>query len=186
VEHAAAAAALAGGHLHLDDALPAGLAAELAHLLNGLALPPELGAAGIACVGQVVVPEVIDPQNPACLYALIHYLDHTLPALVSGWLGHPYVRPDAGCLPVWILRKGCYLDAAGPQPGIEVWLGLTGLRWPAAWGGHLEILDEAGKRCGEVAPGLGSLELIRGRVLQVPLLTRQVQALWIRTVLVPC
>lgn len=166
------------------DVLPAGLAAELTLLLRALPFEPTPTGAGVAWTGALQVPTTLDPQHPECLYRLLHFLDHTLPQRAAAWLGHPLVRADAGLIPVWTFRKGGYLDAAGPLPGVEAWLGLTGGSWPAAWGGHLEILSEDGRLEATLPPGFATLDLVVQQLIQVPVVTHHVEALWVRTLLV--
>ncbi len=166
------------------DVLPAGLGAELALLLRALPFEPTHTGAGIAWTGALQVPTALDPQHPECLYRLLDFLDHTLPERVAAWVGHPVVRADAGLISVVTLRKGGYLDAAGPLPGVEAWLGLTGAVWPAIWGGHLEILNEDGMLADVHPPGFGTLDLVSGHLVQVPVVTHHVEALWVRTLLV--
>lgn len=172
-------------HRRLEGVLPPGLAAELALLLRALPLSPEPVAAGIAWVGSLQVPLTVDPQHPECLYRLIRFLDQDLTELVAAWLGRPFVRAEAGLIPVWTFRKGGYLDAAGPLPGVEAWLGLTGTTWPDGWGGHLEILNEDGTLQACMPPGADTLDLVVGSLVQVPVVQRHVETLWIRTLLVP-
>ncbi|MEZ4466189.1 MAG: hypothetical protein R3F43_17480 [bacterium] len=169
------------GHVRVDDALAPGLAAELALVLRGLPLGPERAPGSVAWAGALGVPAGLDPQNPPCIHAAIRLLDQDLPAFVGALVGQPVARPDPGRLPLWFFRKGGYADDEGPlvPGGIDVLIGLTGGHWPAAWGGHLALSDRT------LPPGFATLDLLRDRRFAVPLLTHHVEALWLRTCLVP-
>lgn len=173
------------GSARIDGALEHGLAAELVALLPRFAPAPRLVPAHVdlswAC--EIAVPCGYDPQHPACLYRLVEVLDRRLPALASAVVGRalePMVRRRVH---VWMFRRGAYVDDGkplAPAGGVDVVVGLTAARWPAAWGGHLEI-DGAPSR----ALGFGTIDLIGARGYRVPLVTRHVEALAVRSVLVP-
>lgn len=168
--------------VRIDAGLPAGLAAELACYLPGLPLEPRLVAEHLdlswSC--ELVVPEPYDPQHPRCLYRLVRFLDHELPALVAQVTGRTLAPPQPRTVHVWELRCGSYVDRGAPlapDGGVDVVIGLTGARWPEAWGGHMQI----GQRT--LAPGFATVDLASGQDYRIPLLHRQVRALAVRTYL---
>lgn len=184
-----ASALEATGHALIPDALEPGLAAEADLVLSRLPFGPEANPQGthVAWCGALMVPPTPDPQNPACLYRLLRFLDQDLPAWVGDALGQPLRPLYPGQLMVWTFRKGGFADAVLPlaPDGIDVFLSVSAQRWPADWGGHLNILDDAGQRAASHAPGPGQLHLTRGLRVQVPLVVRPVEAVWLRAALVP-
>ena len=179
----------ASGHALIPDALEPGLAAEADLVLSRLPLEPEANptSSHVAWCGTLVVPPTPDPQNPACLYRLLRFLEQDLPAWVGDALGRPLRSLYPGRLMVWTFRKGAFADAVQPlaPDGIDVFLSLSARRWPADWGGHLGILDGDGQLAASHAPGPGQLHLTRGWRVKVPLVVRPVEAVWLRSALVP-
>lgn len=177
------------GNVLVPDALESGLAAEAYLVLSRLPFGPETNRQGthVAWCGALAVPPTPDPQNPACLYRLLRFLDQDLPAWVGAGLGRSLRPLYPGQLMVWTFRKGGFADAVQPlaPDGIDVFLSLTAQRWPADWGGHLDILDDAGQVAASHAPGPGQLHLTRGTRIRVPLVVRPIEAVWLRSALVP-
>jgi hypothetical protein len=168
--------------VRIEGGLPEGLAAELACYLPTLPLAPRLVAQHLdlswSC--ELEVPEAYDPQHPRCLYRLVRFLDVELPALVEQVTGRALAPPRPRTVHVWQLRRGAYVDQGQPLGGagsIDVLIGLTGERWPAAWGGHLQV----GAR--SLAPGFATLDLLGGQRFHLPLLRRHVRTLAVRTFL---
>jgi hypothetical protein len=168
--------------VRIEDALPPGLAAELASYLPTLPLEvrlvPEHLDLSWSC--ELVVPERYDPQHPQCLYRLARFLDVDLPALVERVTGRALSPPQARTVHVWELRRGAYVDHGaplGPDGSVDVLLGLTGARWPEADGGHLHTGDRV------LEPGFATLDLLGGASFYIPVLRRHVRALAVRTFL---
>ncbi len=179
-----------GAPLRVDDVLAPGLAAELADWLPTLPLEPRYLAEQVALTWacEIQVPDEIDPQHPGALYRLVEFLDRDLPALASAITGQTLVPPIARVVHVASLRRGAYVDAGAtlaPPGGIDVVLGLTGARWPADYGGHTEWLNDAGVVTRRLAPGFDTLDLQPPGRYRVPLLTRPVHTLAVRTYLQP-
>ena len=180
----------AGAVLRIDAALAPGLAAELADWLPTLPLEPRYLAEQVALTWacEIQVPDEIDPQHPEALYRLVDFLDRDLPALASAITGRSLVPPMARVVHVSSLRRGAYVDAGAtlaPPGGVDVVLGLTGARWPAGHGGHTEWVEDDGAVSQQLAPGFDTLDLHPPGRYRVPLVTRPVRALAVRTILVP-
>lgn len=176
--------------LRIDEVLAPGLAAELADWLPTLPLEPRYLAEQVALTWacEIQVPDEIDPQHPEALYRLVDFLDRDLPALARTITGRALAPPVARVVHVSSLRRGAYVDAGttlAPPGGIDVVLGLTGPRWPADCGGHTERLDDDGAVSQRLAPGFDTLDLYPAGRYRVPLLTRPVRTLAVRTLLVP-
>ena len=120
------------------------------------------------------------------MFAIRRFLDHDLPELVSELTSRRYVRTTPGQLRVWLLRKGCYLDASGHPPvgEIEFVLGLNGPSWPTQWGGHIEVLRDDVVSA-SLPPGADTLDLIAGQPYRIPLITHQIEAMMITGTLRP-
>jgi hypothetical protein len=164
--------------VRIDDALPDGIAAELVAWLPRLPLGVETAPAGAGvwwgC--ELELPPVPDAQTPACLIALMRFFARDVPARIADHGGGAVVRekPSRFALRLW--RKGSFVEE-GPlgAPGtIHAIVGLTAARWPAAWGGALELLDHDLA----LAPGFGTLDLVAGDARRrVPLVTHHVIAM---------
>lgn len=131
--------------LRLGGALEPGLAAEVATWLARLPLDVASSADAVWWSCEVDVPAQPDPQLPEPAYRLVRLLDTDLPGLLGTITGRALTRPAAGRVTVRAWRKGSFADAPAapvsdaPSDAIDVVLGLTGARWPAAWGGTLEL-----------------------------------------------
>jgi hypothetical protein len=158
--------------VRLDDVLPPGIAAELAAWLPRLPLGVETAPAGAGvwwgC--EVALPPVSDPQTPACVFALARFLDDDVPARIAASTGKALAHDKPRSFAVRVWRKGSFADEAAGAPGtVDAILGLTGARWPAAWGGALEVGGE------RRPPGWDTLDLLDGASPRaVTLLTRHV------------
>ena len=172
--------------VRIDDALPDGTAAELAAWLPRLplGLETEPAGAGVWWGCEVELPPVADPQTPACLVALVRFLTHDVPAHIAAHGGGAWTRekPSRFALRIW--RKGSFVDD-GPlgAPGtVHAIVGLTGGRWPAAWGGSLHLLDHDRA----LAPGFNTLDLVAGEARRrVSLVTHHVNAITALATYVP-
>lgn len=161
--------------------LAPGLAAELAALLPGLQLTPQLDSTrreqSWRCI--VAMPPTVDLQYPACMYRLGALLVRDLPTLVSEIAGHRVHNTEPIHIDIHVLRKGSYLDGrpaplpalGSPGAGVDFAIGLTGADWPSEWGGHLHIAKE------RVPMPWNALDLFGHTAVQIPLITRHVQGL---------
>ncbi|HUH05107.1 MAG TPA: hypothetical protein VML75_24080 [Kofleriaceae bacterium] len=176
----------AGGVLRLEEALAPGLAAELATWFTRVPLRAGYHAdqAALTWSFEVQLPHGIDPQYPDSLNRLIGFLDRELPALAGALTGRRLRTPMPGSVHLWVWRRGAYVDDGkplAPPGGLDVLLGLTGPRWPAELGGHLEVAHS--QQC--LPPGFDTLDLFDRCAFRVPLITARVYAMAVRTFLVP-
>lgn len=179
----------AGHGLVIGDVLEPGLGAELAVFLGRLPLAASFDAdeQGIFWRCSVGMP-ALDPQYPGCLFRLVRFLDVDLPALASAITGRALAPGKPAWIDVQVFRKGSYVDAGksrAPASGVDFILDLTGVSWPAAWGGHMEHCDESGQVRDVRAPGSGTLHLLASARFQVPVVRRHVERLWVRGALAP-
>ena len=188
------------GWLRIESALAPGLAAEIAALLPGLSWTPQLDATRSALCWRCLVrmPSTPEPQYPVCLYRLGRGLREELPALVGELWGSPLelvtptvpdhsgaqngdamLQDQAPLIDFQVLRKGSYRERLGSTVAAEVAsirfvFGLTGARWPRAWGGHLHL--QTGDDLQVLPPGWDTLDLHGPVVTWSPLVTRHVWA----------
>ena len=153
--------------------MPPGAAAELAAWLPRLPLgvdsPPERTHLFYAC--EVDVPAARDPQTPSAVYALVDFLDDTVPAHIRAATGRTVAHTVPRRFSVRIYRKGSFIDTRTPD-GIVAILHLTGARWPADFGGTLRAGGAA------LPPAWDTLDLLDG-AYSLDLVTRHVVALTI-------
>lgn len=177
------------GRLSIEPALAPGLAAELAAFVPQLELTPQWDAerAFLSWRCQVGMPAALEPQYPMCMYRLGHALSHELPRLVSSIVGYRVVAKEPRYIDIRVLRKGSYRDAgsAPASTDIEYMLGLTGARFPPAWGGHIEFLDDRESVIETRALGWDTLHLARPSSVRIPLVTHHVWAVVVVGTLVP-
>jgi hypothetical protein len=179
-----------GGALRIDELLDPGLAAELAVELPRLPLAPRVLAEheDLSWACEVGVPDDPDPQLAACMHRLAALLDTELPALAGAITGRRLAPPARRRVHVWAFRKGGHVAAGrplAPPGGLDVWIGLTGARWPAELGGHVDRVDAGGSAAITHAPGWDTLDLIDGLGHRIALVCAHVEALWVRSYLVP-
>ena len=178
-----------GGALRLGPVLEPGLAAELAVMCRALPMVPRQVPAhdevSWACDVQVTHPP--DPQHGEAIVRLVRFLTVDMPSLVSTITGRAVTPTSSGEVHVWSLRKGSFVDHGLPLAapgGLDVHLGLTAGAWPQAWGGHMVWRSERGELYG-LPPAFDALDILDGGLFQVPLLTRHVQTLTVRSALNP-
>jgi hypothetical protein len=170
--------------LRIEDALAPGLAAELAAAVRGLpfaaVLDRDRDEVRWRCL--VTVPPGADPQLPECLFRVARLARDELPPLLLAITGQRLAAAAPERLLMVALRKGSYAAAAAPEHGVEVVVGIGAVPWPAAWGGHTELVG-----AGEVwAPAADTLELRgAGQRARIPVLTRHVESLAIVIALEP-
>jgi hypothetical protein len=178
-----------GGVMRLAGVLDPGLAAELAVVLGRLPLEPRIFAqhADLSWSVDLGVPDDPDPQHPRCLLRLVAFLRRDLPDLVGAISGRRLTNPEPSTAHVWGWRKGSYIDDGrplAPPGGVDALLGLTGLSWPEAWGGHLVWTGASGRPL-TLPPGFDTLDLIDGGAFRVPVVTHRVEAITVRARLHP-
>ncbi len=179
-----------GGALRIDELFDPGLAAELAAELVRLPLAPRLAAEqeDLSWACEIELPPEPDAQHAACLFRLASFLDRELPVLAGAITGRRLAAPARHHIHVWAFRKGAHVaagEALAPPGGLDVLVGLTGARWPAELGGHLALVDGAGATVAEHPPGWDTLDLIDHLGHRIPVVRAHVEALWVRTFLVP-
>jgi hypothetical protein len=177
-----------GGRLRVPEVLDPGLAAEIEVVARGIEVSPRIFAAheDLSWSVDLRAPVEADPQHPPCLVRLARFLARDLPVLAERITGRRLAIGEPGTLHFWQLRKGAYVDDGGPLAppgGLDAWLGLTGIAWPAAWGGHVAWAAAEGVE--SVPPAFDVLDLSDGGRFRVPLLTRHVRATTVRAFLVP-
>jgi len=174
--------AVESGAVSVEAALAPGLAAELAPVLRSLpyAATYSQGPSGIVWRCEFNLPTARDPQYPDCLFSLREFLNVDACALAKAHLGGNYENTSTGTLAAWMIRKGCYVDAErSANPGhVDFVLDISGAAWPAEWGGHLEFAGADGIEQ-LPASSAGTLHLLAGGAPRIPLLTRQVEGLWV-------
>lgn len=176
-------AAAWNGALRIDDALAPGFVAELVVALANLPFGLEIddARADVRWRCTLTLPPKLDPQLPGAGWRAVRLLARELPALASAIVGRAVTVAAPHTLPLIALRKGSYLDDA-PAPALEAIIGLTGVRWPAAWGGHTELPE----RDVVWPPGCGTIDLIDAGVRRrIPVVRRHVEALALHVPLVP-
>jgi hypothetical protein len=104
-----------------------------------------------------------DARGFAAMPELRRLLTVDLPALASAITAQALGPAPGGHFAIDYYTRGSYLDAhsdRGPDRLVAYVVGLTGERWPAERGGHLEFLAPDEETVIErVAPGFGSLDL---------------------------
>lgn len=176
---------LEAGRVRVDDALDPGLAAEIVRIVSALPFAlSHLRDEGARCFYQrcdLAVPFVTDVQVPDAIYRLARFFAFDLPELAGAVAGRPFA-PGSETEPIVLRRfqRGCYLEpgAGMPEGALEAVLGLTGPRWPEAWGGWLEASGTA------TPPGPEAL-VLSSRPLGVPLVLKNVEHFSIARTLVP-
>jgi hypothetical protein len=174
-----------GGALRLSPVLEPGLASELALVCGEMQQSPRIVPKfeDVSWSCDVSVPDEPDSQLPECLFRLLRFLRHDMPQLVSGITGQRFIPQNINSFHLWSMRKGSYVDQGGPLAGpggVDVTLGLTGGVWPVEWGGHIVWRSDDGQLYG-LAPALDVLDITQGGQFRVPLLTRHVRSLMIRS-----
>lgn len=172
------------GAVRIADALAPGLGAELVPFSRSL---PHVVAATRAPDGLIwgcefEAPRAPDPQYPPCLFRLVRLVERDVPALLGMLTGAAWTYSTPGRLRVWLVRKGCYLAPGLADSGVRFFVGLTGVAWPAEWGGHLTVAGTGTT----LSPAADVLDLVRGAGFELPLVHRHVEGLVVTGTVTPC
>ena len=156
------------GLVVVPSLLADGVGALVAEAVRGLPMAAVWEAdAGMFWRCEAHVPAAIDPQLPEAFFWTQRLQDIDLPALLCR-MGIPVRSARPGVIDAIALRKGSWLRL---QPsGWLALIGLTGAPWPAEWGGQ---------------HSMGLTLIPPGAVLEVPVLTKHVEALLLRCALEP-
>lgn len=171
--------------LEADGALAPGLAAEAVEALRLLPAGPHYvqqpDMVGLHWRCDATLPPEPSPQLPEPLFRLVRAVEEDIPAAVSAALGTALRSARPGILSLWRFQKGSwYHDTPAADGPVRFLVELTGARWPAAWGGTLDIAGQVRSL------GWDRLTVLQpGTSLRVPLVRRHVSACLLYGELVP-